>query len=130
MTTERAAQNATRIADLIDAGKLTDRNVIDRIVQIMFDRKTESPNPEMTATLHLRDIKKLAQDKRVPLHLGRFLQSIQMTAWMEQLAPLHDAVLAQRAGIDAAEAAGKPVAGGQSAPPPARFTRKAGGMSP
>ncbi len=130
MTTERAAKNATRIADLIDAGKLTDQNVIDRIVQIMFDRKTESPNPVLTATLHLRDIKKLAQDKRVPLHLGRFLQSIQMTAWMDQLAPAHDALLAQRAGVDAAQAARNPVQGGQSAPQPARFTRKAGGMTP
>lgn len=130
MTTERAAKNATRIADLIEAGKLTDQNVIDRLVQILFDRKTESPNPELTATLHLRDIKKLAKDGRVPLHLGRFLQSIQMTAWMEQLAPVHDALLSQRAGVDAAQAAGKPVAGGQSAPAPARFTRKSGGMSP
>ena len=130
MTTDRAAKNATRIAELIDAGKLTDQNVIDRIVHIMQDRKTTSPNPEMTATLHLRDIKKLAKDKRVPLHLGRFLQSIQMTAWMDQLGPVHDALLAQRAGTDAAQAAGKPVTGGQSAPQPARFPRKAGGMTP
>ncbi|MDF3022855.1 MAG: hypothetical protein K0R10_216 [Alphaproteobacteria bacterium] len=130
MTTDRAAKNATRIAELIDAGKLTDREVIDRLTQIMFDRKTTSPNPEMTATLHLRDIKKLAQDKRVPLHLGRFLQSIEMTAWMDQLAPAHDAVLAQRAGTDAAAAVKTPIAGGSSAPQPARFTRKAGGMSP
>ncbi|MBL8712351.1 MAG: hypothetical protein JNM12_05580 [Alphaproteobacteria bacterium] len=130
MTTERAARNATRIADLIEAGKLTDNEVISRIVQIMADRKTESPNPEMTATLHLRDIKKLAKDKRVPLHLGRFLQSIQMTAWIDQLAPLHDALLAQRAGRDAAQAAQQPLAGGSSAPQPARFTRKAGGMAP
>lgn len=130
MTTERAAKNATRIAELIEAGKLTDQNVIDRIVQIMEDRKTTSPNPAMTATLHLRDIKKLAKDGRVPLHLGRFLQSIQMTAWMDQLAPVHDALLAQRAGTDAAQAAGKPVSGGQSAPQPARFPRKVGGMTP
>lgn len=130
MTTERAAKNATRIADLIEAGKLTDNEVISRIVQIMVDRKTESPNPEMTATLHLRDIKKLAQDKRVPLHLGRFLQSIQMTAWIDQLAPLHDALLSQKSGQDAAQAARQPVAGGSSAPQPARFTRKVGGMSP
>lgn len=130
MTTERAAKNATRIADLIEAGKLTDNEVISRIVQIMVDRKTESPNPEMTATLHLRDIKKLAQDGRVPLHLGRFLQSIQMTAWIDQLAPLHDALLSQKSGQDAAQAARQPVAGGSSAPQPARFTRKAGGMSP
>lgn len=130
MTTERAAKNATRIAELIEAGKLTDQNVIDRIVQIMLDRKTTAPNPEMTATLHLRDIKKLAKDKRVPLHLGRFLQSIQMTAWIEQLAPLHEALLAQRAGTEAAQAASKPMAGGQAAPQPARFTRKAGGMTP
>lgn len=130
MTTERAARNATRIADLIEAGKLTDNDVISRLVQIMADRKTESPNPEMTAALHLRDIKKLAKDKRVPLHLGRFLQSIQMTAWIDQLAPLHDALLAQRAGRDAALAAQQPLAGGSSAPQPARFTRKAGGMSP
>ncbi len=130
MTTERATKNAIRIADLIDAGKLTDQNVIERLVQIMEDRKTTSPNPEMTATLHLRDIKKLAKDGRVPLHLGRFLQSIAMTAWMDQLAPLHDAVLAGRAGQDAAQAARQPVATGTSAPQPARFTRKAGGMTP
>lgn len=130
MTTERATKNAIRICDLIDAGKLTDRDVIDRLTQIMFERKTTSPNPEMTATLHLRDIKKLAQDGLVPLHLGRFLQSIPMTAWMEQLGPAHDAVLSSRAGQDAAQAARTPVAGGSSAPQPARFTRKAAGMSP
>ncbi|MCC7036200.1 MAG: hypothetical protein IT560_02720 [Alphaproteobacteria bacterium] len=130
MTTERATKNAIRICDLIDAGKLTDSDVIGQITQIMIDRKTHSPNPEMTAALHLRDIKKLAQDGRVPLHLGRFLQSIQMTAWREQLGPAHDAILTGRAGQEAAQAARQPLAGGSSAPQPARFTRKAGGMSP
>lgn len=130
MTTERAYKNAQRIAGLIDAGKLSESDALKKIGQIVAERNPNSPRPELGASLHLRDIKKMAQDGRVPLHLGRFLQSPQMTAWVEQLAPLHDAVLAQQAGQNAADAVRSPVTGGQSAPPPARFIRKTGGMAP
>ncbi len=130
MTTERAAKNATLLADLIGAGKLAETDALKRLADILFERNPTSPNPQLSAQLHLKDIYKLAKDKRVPLHLGRFLQSPQMTAWMEQLAPVHDALLTLRAGTDAAQAARTPVTGGSTAPQPARFTRKAGGMTP
>lgn len=130
MTTERAFKNAQRIAGLIDAGKLAEIEALKTLERIVTERNPDAPSPEISASLHLRDIRKLAQDGRVPLHLGRFLQSPQMTEWVAQLAPLHDAVLAQQAGRNAADAARQPLAGGQSAPQPARFTRKTGGMMP
>ncbi|HYD17485.1 MAG TPA: hypothetical protein VEF76_03275 [Patescibacteria group bacterium] len=129
MIAPAALSAAAVITQLLDGGGLAEKDALHRLAMIIQERSPTSPNPDGSAAIYLRDIRKLASDGAVPVHLGRFLNAPQVKKWLAELSPAREALSRTQAGQDAAQAAKSPLQPGAYAPATARFKRRSG-LSP